>query len=184
MRPARNTRPGQGTPHETLAMGPCPFLAAGWALLGGAASAAAFAISTIPAPPPWGRAYSIPLWLEVTQALLAIIMVPVCAVIPVPLLITGRRRLRGAVKASLSWNSAWTAAASAAVLVEAMFLYRLARLLLMLGSFPNLPTPSWHALAFAIAYITAGLMMVFVLMAAGESGKAIPLGPRGTQVNS
>lgn len=168
MQPARSTATGQGARGATLAAGLWLVLAAGWALLGTAACATTFVISTIPAPPPWGRAYTTPFWLQATELLLALIMIPACAAIPVPLLVLARRRI-AAARTSPFWLRAWTAAASAAVLVEAVFLYRLA---LMLRPFQNLPTRDWHALAFAIAYAVAGLVIILVLIAARQSSKA------------
>src|SRR5215472_12449589 len=53
---------------------------------------AIFAISTIPAAEPNGRA--IPAWLELTAAALAVLMLPTCAVLPAPLLLGGRRHLK------------------------------------------------------------------------------------------
>ena len=65
----------------------CLGLIAGWALLGAAACAVTFAISTIPAQVGFGR--TIPLPLDIIEAALALGMLPLCTVGPVGLLVTG-----------------------------------------------------------------------------------------------
>jgi hypothetical protein len=136
-----------------------------WALLAVAACVTTFAISTIPAPMPNGR--DIPLWLECCEALLAIMMIPACALIPVPLLVYVQRLLRRRVRVSRSWVKAWTIAASAGVTIEGLFLWRLVRSLTT--PFANLPAPSWHALLFGVGYLVVGLAMTLVLAGAGRS---------------
>jgi hypothetical protein len=77
-------------------------------------------------------------------------MLPLCAIIPAPLLVAGGIHLRRA-GASRPWTPAWAAAAAAGLGTETLFLVRLAH---MLGTpFFNLPQPSWHALDFAIASV-------------------------------
>lgn len=71
---------------------------------------AIFAISTIPAAEPNGRA--IPAWLELTAAALAVLMLPTCAVLPAPLLLGGRRHLKHIASAKPACTAIWTAAAS------------------------------------------------------------------------
>jgi hypothetical protein len=137
-----------------------------WTALASAACLTTFAISAIPAPMPDGR--DIPLWLECCEALLAITMIPACAVIPVPLLIHVRRLFRRArIGRSGRWAAAWTISASAAVAVEALFLWRLTRNLTT--PYANLPAPSWHALLFGIGYLAAGTAMTFVVAGAGRA---------------
>jgi hypothetical protein len=138
-----------------------------WALLAVAACVTTFAISTIPAPTPDGR--DIPLWLECCEALLAITMIPACALIPVPLLIYVRRLLRRRIRVSHGWVAAWNIAGSAGVTIEGIFMWRLVRNLTT--PFANLPVPSWHALFFGIGYIVVGTAMTLVLAGAGRSAK-------------
>jgi hypothetical protein len=139
-------------------------MAAGaWAMLGSAACLTTFAISVIPAPVPDGR--DIPFWLLACEALLAIIMVPACVLIPLPLLATVRRQLRR-MQVPANWVTAWTITASAAVAVEGLFAWRLTGMLTT--PYYNLPGPSWHALYFGIAFLAAGLAMIAVLRAAAS----------------
>lgn len=154
---------GHGQPFHAPSRMFCLGLAAGWALLGAAACATTFAISTIPGPLPDGR--SISFVLEAAEALLAVAMVPLCMLIPVPLLIAGRKYLRRSAHARQRWVTAWTAAASACIGIEVLFLSRLAFLVgAMATGFPNLPQPSWHALAFAIGFLIVGAAMTYILI--------------------
>ena len=138
-----------------------------WALLGSVACLTTFAISTIPIPAPWPDGRDIPFWLECSEALLAIAMIPACALIPVPLLISGRRLLRGRIRASRNWTFAWTITASAGVAIEGLFVWRLVRNLST--PFANLPAPSWHALYFGVGYFVVGIAMTLALAGAGWS---------------
>jgi hypothetical protein len=148
----------------TVAIRPWLLFTAGWAVLGCAACLTTFAISTIPALTPLGS--NIPQWLEDAEGLLVVTMVPVCVLIPVPLLISGRRLLGRRISAGKPWVTAWTVAASAGVFIESLFVWRL---ILIVVTASNLPTPSWHALAFAIAYLVVGTAMALVLVGAGRS---------------
>jgi len=139
----------------------CLSVAAGWALLGATACALTFAISNIPAPVPDGR--SIPGGLYLGEIVLAAFMLPLCAIIPAPLLVAGCIHLRRA-RASLPWTSAWAAAAAVGLGTEARFLVRFAHMLST--PFYNLPQPSWHALDFAIAFTAAGVVMASALISA------------------
>jgi hypothetical protein len=144
----------------------CLGFTACWALLGAGACASTFVISTIPAPLPDGR--SVPAPLLITEALLALEMVPLCVL--VPLLIVGRGYLRHPARAAAPWVKAWTVAASAGIGVEALFIIRLAHLFWVPGArFANLGQPSWHALAFAIGFLIAGAAMSFALIGARRS---------------
>lgn len=154
---------GQRPPFQAPSRRFCLCLAAGWALLGAAACATTFVISTIPGPLPDGR--SIPFVLAAAEALLAVAMVPLCMLIPVPLLIAGRNYLRRSAHAAQRWVTAWTAAAAACIGIEVLFLSRLASLFgAMATGFPNLPHPSWHALAFAAGFLIAGAAMTYILI--------------------
>jgi hypothetical protein len=146
-------------------------LVAGWSLLGSAACLTTFAVSTIPAPMPDGR--YIATWLAGVEAVLAITMIPACALIPVPLLAFVRHLLRGAIRASRVWVAAWAMTAASGVAVEGLFVWRLARFLA--APFANLPAPSWHALYFGIGYLLTGTAMMLTLAGVSRSaGTARP----------
>lgn len=148
-----------------------------WALLASAACLTTFTISTIPAPTPDGR--DIPFWLDCCEALLAVAMIPACALIPLPLLVSVRRLLRKRIRTSRNWIAAWTIAASAGVAIEGLFMWRLVRNLTT--PFANLPIPSWHALYFGVGYLAVGIGMALALTGAGWSARknAEPDQPRG-----
>jgi hypothetical protein len=129
--------------------------------------------SAIPAPFPDGR--QIPFWLDIATLLLACCMLPACTLIPVPLLVAGRRCVRLTARAGSRWAAAWTGAASAGIAVETLFLVRFIGLIRAFGSgFPNLPEPSWNALDFSIAFMIAGGAMMVVLFGATRSSPTRP----------
>jgi hypothetical protein len=70
----------------------CVSLSAVWSLLGASTCAVLFAVSLIPEQGPYIR--SVPFGLEAAGAVLEVCMLPLCTLIPVPLLIAGRRYLR------------------------------------------------------------------------------------------
>jgi hypothetical protein len=145
-----------------------------WALLASAACLTTFAISSIPAPMPDGR--NIPFWLECCEGLLAVAMIPACALIPLPLLVSVIRLLRRRIRASRNCVAAWTVAASAGAAIEGLFMWRLVRNLTT--PFANLPTPSWHALDFGVSFLAAGIGMALALAGAARSARKNPeVGP-------
>jgi len=159
--PAPRPEPGRLSSPGRLCLG----LTACWALLGAGACASTFVISTIPAPLPDGR--SIPALLFVTEELLALAMVPLCLLVPVPLLVVGRSYLRDSARAAPPWVRAWAVAVSAGIGVEALFVVRLAHFFgAAETSFADLGQPSWHALAFSIGFLAAGAAMCLVLASA------------------
>jgi hypothetical protein len=94
-------------------------------VLGTAACGVIYVVSRIPAPMPDGR--NIPGLLYVAALVLALFMLPTCAMIPIPLLLSGRRQLaRTGIKQS-RWRTVWTVAGSLPIAVEAVFLFRLTR---------------------------------------------------------
>jgi hypothetical protein len=140
----------------------CLGVVAGWALLGAAACAVTFIISTIPAQAGFGR--TIPLPLDIIEAALAVGMLPLCTVGPVGLLVSGWAYLRHSAHQGARWVTVWTAAVSMSLAIEALFWSRLMHLL---GTrYANLPHPSWHALDFAISYLVVGTTMACVLIGA------------------
>jgi len=144
----------------------CVSLAAVWSLLGASVCAIAFANSLITAPWPAPGPKSVLLVLELALAVLGLCMLPLCTLIPVPLLIAGRRHLRRSL-AGTRRVATWTAIASAGIAVEALFWLRL---ILLLGSsidFRFLPDyPSWHALDFSAGFLIVGVAMAGVLLSA------------------
>jgi hypothetical protein len=103
-------------------------------------------------------------------------MLPLCALIPVPLLIAGRRHLRRSLAGSRR-VAAWTAIASVGIAVETLFWVRLVRLVGSSVDFRFLPDhPSWHALAFSAGFLSVGAAMAGVLLGAPRAGLGAVLG--------
>lgn len=151
----------------------CVGLAVAWSLLGAGLCGLIFAVSLIPEqgsyPDP---ARSVPHGLVVAGAVLEACMLPLCTVIPVPLLRAGRRCLRRLL-ARPRRVAAWTAAASAGIAVEALFWLRL----FLFADGPRWIYPrSWHALELCIGFLVAGAAMAGVLLGtpAPESHPAPP----------
>jgi hypothetical protein len=119
---------------------------------------------------PDGR--NIPPWLDAATVALALFMLPACAMIPVPLLLGGRRQLRRVTLSRGRWTTAWTVAASLAVGVEGVFLFRLIRFLMI--PFANLAQPSWHALDFSVVFAATGGLMAVALLGAFRSARKSP----------
>jgi hypothetical protein len=143
----------------------CLGVIAGWALLGAATCAVTFIISTIPAQVGFGR--TIPLPLDIIEAVLALGMLTFCTAGPVGLLASGWAYLRHSARKGVRWVTAWTAVASSSLAIEALFW---SRLMHMLGTrYANLPYPSWHALDFAVGYLVVGTAMACVLIGARRS---------------
>src|ERR1700722_14164130 len=94
----------------------CLGLIAGWALLGAAACAVTFIISTIPAQVGFGR--TIPLPLDIVEAVLALGMLTFCTAGPVGLLVSGWAYLRHSAHQGARWITAWTAVASTSLAIE------------------------------------------------------------------
>jgi hypothetical protein len=87
-------------------------------------------------------------------------MLPLCTLMPVPLLIAGRRYLRRSL-AGTRRIAAWTAAASASIAVEAVFWLRV----YLFVSGPRWVYPrSWHALELSVGFLIVGAAMTGVLL--------------------
>jgi hypothetical protein len=140
-------------------------LIAGWALIGAGACGVTFIISTIPPAVGFGR--TIPLPLDIIEAVLAVGMLTFCTAGPVLLMMAGRAYLRSTAHDRGRWVTAWTAAASTSLAIEALFLVRFVHMLE--SSYPNLPYPSWHALDFAVGYLVDGAVLASVLIIARKS---------------
>jgi hypothetical protein len=139
----------------------CVSLAAVWSLLGASTCAVIFAVSLIPETgsyPSYAR--SVPHGLVVVGAVLEACMLPLCALIPVPLLIAGLRHLRRS-HAGTRRVAAWTAVASAGIAVEALFWLPL--YYFSIGGRWLYPR-SWHALELSIGFLIVGVAMAGVLL--------------------
>jgi len=87
-------------------------------------------------------------------------MLPLCTLIPVPLLIAGRRCLRRS-RAGTRRVAAWTAVASAGIAVEALFWLRF---YIFETRSRWLYHPSWHALELSAGFLIVGAAMAGVLL--------------------
>jgi hypothetical protein len=143
----------------------CLYLAAGWSLLGAGACVTTFYIASVPSVLlPGGKDVSSLAFFSATAVTAWI--VPVCTLIPVPLLIAGRVYLLHATTGKSHWADVWTVLASAAVLLEAFFWVRLVRFLRR----PEAGlTFSWHAADFAVGFLALGAIMVAALITASRS---------------
>ena len=150
------TGSGWGTSRKS-----CLGLAAGWSLLGAGLCAVTFAISLVPETGSYPNyIQSVPFGLNAAEAVLEACMLPLCTLIPVPLLIAGRRYLRSSL-AGKRRVTAWTTAASAGIAVEALFWLRLCHF--VAGS-RWLSDPSWHALELTAGFLIAGATMTGILL--------------------
>lgn len=140
----------------------CVSLATVWPLLGAGLCAVLFAVSLVPEQGPDIR--SVPRGLNDACGVLEACMLPLCTLIPVPLLIAGRRFLRRSL-AGTRRLAVWTAVASAGIAVEAVFWLRV--YLFMSG--PRWLSPhSWHALELSAGFLIVGVAMAWVLLGAVE----------------
>jgi hypothetical protein len=149
----------------------CLFLTALWSVLGAAACGCYFAVSNLPASQLDGI---LPAPLEDLDLLIAVVMLPVCLVLPA----AGRRYLRTAASAvapaghdsiaagasaRVRWMTAWTGAVLASSVVEAYFILRL---YWHLRAGTGITGTSSHALEFSIAFLVTGAAMTGVLIIA------------------
>jgi hypothetical protein len=162
---AENAGSGHTRQHWSPSRRLCLYLTAGWSVLGAGACATTFYISMVPAAPlPGGREISNLAFFSATAVTAWI--VPVCTLIPVPLLIAGRVYLLRTAAGKWHWADIWTVLASAAVLLEAFFWVRLVRFLRRPGA--GL-TFTWHAADFAIGFLALGVCMAAALITASRS---------------
>lgn len=136
----------------------CVSLAGVWSLLGASACAGLFVVSLIPLQgsyPYYIR--SVPVGLDDTGTAIGVCMVPLCLLIPIPLLIAGRRYLRRSL-AGTRRIAAWTAAASAGIVIETLFLFKLCHHDCLI------PYRSWHVLELSMGYLVVGAAMAVVLL--------------------
>jgi len=144
-----------------ISRGFCVSLAGVWSLLGASTCAGLFVVSLIPqhgSYPNYSR--PVPVGFNDVGTVLELCMLPLCMLIPVPLLIAGRRCLRRSL-AGTRRVAAWTAAASAGIVVEALFLLRLYHFM----NFGRWLYPrSWHALELSLGFLIAGAAMAGVLL--------------------
>jgi hypothetical protein len=151
----------------------CVSLAAGWSLLAASTCAVIFAVSLLPEQgsyPDYIR--SVPYGLDVAGTVLEVCMLPLCTLIPVPLLIAGRRYLRRSL-AGTWWATAWTAVASMGIAVEALFWLLLYHF--VSGSRWLYPR-SWHALELSVGFLIVGVAMAGILLGV-QSSVSRPMPP-------
>jgi hypothetical protein len=137
----------------------CAVFTAVWSLLGAVTCALLFAVSLIPIQPGYVR--SVPAGLNYTGGVIGACMLPLCMLIPVPLLIAGRRYLRRS-QARTRRVMGWTASASAGTLVEALFLFKL------FHHDALIPYRSWHVLELSVGFLAAGAAMAIALLGTGS----------------
>jgi len=101
-------------------------------------------------------------WLAIAGIALGLFALPSCGLMPVLLLITGRRYLRRSTGPGTREYTAWTAAASAAIAVGALF---------WVWAWDCLkdkewmePFPYWPALDVSIAFLIVGAAMAGILL--------------------
>ena len=138
----------------------CVTLVATWSLLGAIPCAIAFSIMAGLLLP--GGLWSPSSWLVIAGIALGLFALPSCGLMPVLLLIAGRRYLRRSTGPGTREDTAWTAAASAAIAVGALF---------WVWAWDCLkdkewmePFPYWPALDVSIAFLIVGAAMAGILL--------------------
>ena len=101
-------------------------------------------------------------WLVLVGAALGLCALPVCGLMPVLLLIAGRRYLRRSTGPGTREHTAWTVAASAGIAVGVLF---------WVWVFDCLkdeewmePPPTWPTLDVSIAFLIVGAAMAGILL--------------------
>jgi len=133
----------------------CVIFTAVWSLLGAVECALLFAVSLIPIQPGYIR--SVPVGLDYSLGVVEACMAPLCVLIPVPLLIEGRKYLRRSL-AGTRRVTTWTVSASAGLLVEAMFLFKVCDHDCLIHY------RSWHLLELCVGFLAAGAAMAIALL--------------------
>jgi len=138
----------------------CVTLVAVWSLLGAIPCAIAFGIITSLIQP--GGLWSPSAWFVIAGIALGFFALPLCGLMPVLLLIAGRRYLRRSTGPGAREDTAWTVAASAAIAVGVLF---------WVWGWDCLkdrawqePFPSWPTLDVSIAFLIVGAAMAGILL--------------------
>ena len=97
----------------------CVTLVAAWSLLGAIPCAITFGIIASLVLP--GGLWSPSAWLVIVGIALGLCALPLCGLMPVLLLIAGRRYLRRSTGSGTREDTAWTVVASAAIAVGVLF---------------------------------------------------------------
>jgi hypothetical protein len=164
--------------------GAAPILTTGFRLLvtsypflGAAGCAYLFAVSTQPVTIPDDPPVLGPPWLGGVAILLVFALAVPWALLPVPLLIVGIRRLRQVPPAGRRWCAAWVAAVSAAAGLEVLAVTRSAQPWVS-PAYLGPAVVNWAALAESAGFLVAGLVMLAVLTAAQRTLRRQPAGAR------
>ena len=138
----------------------CVSLATAWSLAGAGCCAVVFVASLIPE---YGSPLSFindspPYGVIVAVVTLALCVVLTCVLVPVPLLIAGRRHLRR-TPAGARRVGDWTAVGWAGIVITVMLLYQFAA-----ARSTDLFDPAWHALELCIGFLVVGTAMLGLLL--------------------
>jgi uncharacterized membrane protein YhaH (DUF805 family) len=148
-------------------------LVTSYPLLGAGRCAYLFAVSTQPVTIPDDPPVLGPPWLSGAGFLLVFVLAAPWALLPVPLLAVGVRRLRQVPPAGWRWCAAWVAAVSAAAGLEVLAVTRYAQPWVS-PAYLGPAVVNWVALAESAGFLVAGLVMLAVLTAAQRSLRRQP----------
>jgi hypothetical protein len=138
----------------------CVTLVATWSLLGAIPCAIAFGMMAGLLQP--GSLWSPSAWLVIAGIALGLCALPLCGLMPVLLLIAGRRYLRGSTGTGTREDTAWTVAASAAIAVGVLFWVWV--LVCLKDKDWMDPFPTWPTLDVSIAFLIVGAAMAGILL--------------------
>jgi hypothetical protein len=149
----------------------CVTLVTVWSLLGAIPCAILFGLLAfqVQSSDPWSSPVG---WLVLAGAALGLCALPVCGLMPVPLLIAGRRYLRRSTGPGTRELTAWTVAASAGIAVGVLF---------WVWVFDCLkdeewmePPPTWPTLDVSIAFLIVGAAMAGILLSTPQPAQQPP----------
>lgn len=152
-------------------------LVTSYPVLGAAGCGYLFAVSTQPVTIPGDPPVLGPPWLSGAAVLVVFVLAAPWALLPVPLLIVGVRRLRQVPPAGWRWCAAWVAAVAAAAGLEVLAVTRYAQPWVS-PAYLGTAVVNWVALAESAGFLVAGLVMLAVLTAAQRSLRRQPTGAR------
>ena len=138
----------------------CITLVAVWSLLGAVPCAIAFGLITSLIQPGGWRSPSS--WLVIAGMALGLCALPVCGLMPVLLLVAGRRYLRRSTGPGTREDTAWTVVASAAIAVGVLVWVWVWDCLKDRAWME--PFPSWPTLDVSIAFLIVGAVMAGILL--------------------
>jgi hypothetical protein len=153
----------------------CVTLVATWSLLGAIPCAIMFGIMAGLLLP--GGLWSPSTWLVIAGIALGLCALPSCGLMPVLLLIAGRRYLRRSADPATREDTAWTVAASAAIAVGVLF-WVWAGDCLKDKEWME-PFPYWPTLDVSIAFLIVGAAMAGILLSTPLPQRSAVEGPGG-----